>query len=330
MSGGKDRTDPVLAAAAHWHARLDSPDMDWEAFAEWLEADPVHRAVYDGVALLDAGIDAARPGLARALPANDRTEPAATGRPYMSRLPRWAGGGVLAAGLCALLLLARPPAADAPAETAYATGPGATRALALADGSRVVLDRSSEVRVRDGSSPEITLVRGGALFTVRHDPGRSFTVRARGVRIRDIGTRFEVSTSGRHVAVAVAEGRVAVDRGGQGLLLSAGQRFDTNSRGPATVAAVDRASIGTWTEGRLVYSGTPLPLVAADLSRYVGRSVAVDPALAGLRVSGVVTIGDGSQLVGQIEALLPVRAVAAGDGLRLVAADGGTRGRRTG
>jgi transmembrane sensor len=328
MNGGKDQTDPVLAAAARWHARLDSPDMDWEAFADWLEADPVHRAVYDGVALLDAGIDAARADLARTVPANDRVEPAdpQRRRPFA----RWAGGGMLAAGLCALLLLARPPAVEAPPETAYATGRGATRALTLADGSRVVLDRSSELRVRDGGSPVLTLVRGGALFTVRHDAGRSFTVRAGGVRVRDIGTRFEVSTSGRHVAVAVAEGRVAVDRGGQGLLLSAGQRFDSSTGAPATVRAVARESIGSWTEGRLVYSETPLPLVAADLSRYVGRSVAVDPALGGLRVSGVVTIGDGSQLVGQIEALLPVRAVAAGDGLRLVAAAGGTGSRRTG
>ena len=62
--------DPIDTAAT-WHARIDSPDMDWAGFGDWLAADPSHRTAYDSIALLDAEIGAAAPAIAALLPAND-------------------------------------------------------------------------------------------------------------------------------------------------------------------------------------------------------------------------------------------------------------------
>ena len=73
-------------------------------------------------------------------------------------------------------------------------------------------------------------------------------------------------------------------------------------------------------DGRLVYDNSPLALVAVDLARYSGRSVTVDPSAADLRMSGVLSIGDGSKLIGQVQALLPVRADIQGSRIRLVRA----------
>jgi len=70
--------DPIDTAAT-WHARIDSPDMDWAGFGDWLAADPSHRAAYDSIALLDAEIGAAAPAIAALLPGGLDGTPAAAG-----------------------------------------------------------------------------------------------------------------------------------------------------------------------------------------------------------------------------------------------------------
>ncbi|MEG8017000.1 FecR family protein [Sphingomonas sp. LR55] len=176
--------------AASWHACLDSPEMDWEAFGAWLDADPSHRRAYDSIALLDAEIGEAAPAIAAAMPANDDM---VAETPAPTRSPRWrwaalGSGGALAAGLAVLLAV---PSADTAGQL-YTTGRGETQAVTLADGSRMQIDRGSRVSVSGGTSPVIEIADGAASFAVRHDPSRLLIVRAGGYEIRDIGTRFDV------------------------------------------------------------------------------------------------------------------------------------------
>lgn len=303
--------DPIDAAAS-WHARIDAPDMDWAGFGDWLEADPAHRAAYDSIALLDAEIAAAAPAIAALLPANDDGVP---DRAPPARTSRWrwmaAGtGGALAAGL-ALLVVPTLSGPDAGVQT-YATSAGDTRAVTLADGSAMRLDRGSRVSVSGGTTPLIEIADGAASFSVRHDPARTLIVRAGGYDIRDVGTRFAVVNAQGRISVAVAEGSVSVaphvEDGSAPTTLTAGQRLDIDpAAGIAERRAVAPASVADWTDGRLDYDGAPLPLVVADISRYAHAPLVVDPSAAGLRFSGVLTIGDGSRLLDQLRAVLPLR-----------------------
>lgn len=302
-----DTSDPFEKAAA-WHARLDAPDMDWAAFGAWLDADPANRAAYDRIALLDADIIAAAPAIAAHLPANDEPDAVTTPR---RRILWLVGGG--AAAMLAIALALPSMIVHPPAPRDIATGADETRGLTLTDGSSIRIDRASRLRVTDGESPVVEVARGTANFSVRHDPARSFTVRAGGYEVRDVGTRFDVSASNDAVVVAVAEGAVSVARSGQGdgVPVAAGQRLDL-AAGAAQRSRVDPATVGGWSSGRLVYDNAPLALVAGDISRYAGARLVVDPSAADMRFSGVLTIGDGSHLVDQVQKLLPVRARRAG------------------
>ncbi len=317
------RQEEIREKAAEWHVRIDSDAMDWDGFAAWLDADPAHRAAYDAVALLDAEIVADREAIRATRPANDATDAighgaAATFRPR--RVRWWAGGGLAAAAGLAVLATPHVRFPSTAAAVVYRTGPVETRAIGLRDGSRIVIDRNSELALRDGDSPEVEMRGGSAYFDIRHDPARAMVIRAGDYEVRDIGTRFDVIRTPDHLAVAVAEGRVTVAEPGQeGLLVGGGQRVDIAGPGKeATIRRQDADDVASWRDGRLVYDNAPLALVAVDLSRYAGRAVSVDPAVAGLRVSGVLTIGDGSRLVGQIEALLPVKATVEDHRIRLV------------
>jgi len=306
--------DPIDTAAA-WHARIDSPDMDWAGFGDWLAADSSHRTAYDSIALLDAEIGAAAPAIAALLPANDDgvadAEPVAVARPTRWRWMAAGTGGALAAGLALLLVAPAVTPGDSGVQT-YATGPGETRAVTLADGSAMQLDRGSRVSVSGGRTPLIEVADGAASFSVRHDPSRTLIVRAGGYDVRDIGTRFAVVSAGGKISVAVAQGSVSVAPhtadGSAPTTLVAGQRIDIDpAAGIAERRAVAPTSVADWTDGRLDYDGAPLPLVVADISRYARTPLVVDPSAAGLRFSGVLTIGDGSRLLDQLRAVLPLR-----------------------
>ncbi len=308
--------------AASWHARLDSPDMDWPAFGAWLEENPANRRAYDDIALLDAQIGDAAPAIAALLPANDDAvvQPAQVARSGRWRWAAVGAGGAMAAALAVLLVPSAPTAAEL-----YVTGRGETRAVTLADGSRMQIDRGSRVSVSGGASPVIDIAQGAASFAVRHDPSRVLMVRAGDYEVRDVGTRFDVVSTRDRVAVTVAQGMVSVTpTGGSAAdttMLHAGQRLDiTPSRQTAERRTVDPARVADWSDGRLDYDGAPLALVAADISRYADSPLTVDPSAATLRFSGVLTIGDGSRLVDQLRAVLPIRARRVGGVVHLDAA----------
>lgn len=94
----------------------------------------------------------------------------------------------------------------------YETALGEHRTVVLDDGSRVDLNTATHLTVhlsRDRRA--VALETGEVLFEVAPDPARPFVVTAGALRIRDIGTRFDVDRRPERVTVAVLEGRVQID-----------------------------------------------------------------------------------------------------------------------
>ncbi len=289
----------LLDAAADWYAQLEGDAPDYEGFATWLEANTRHRDAYDQVIALDT---LATDHWAEATPmvaANDDL-------PASSRW-KWAGAAaivVLLVGLGALSLDRKN--GDI---IEVATESGQSQSVRLADASTVTLDAASAISYAKDKERKITLTKGSAYFSVNHDDAKPFTVTTGSFQIRDLGTGFSVSHAAGHLSVSVQTG--SVDLIGPGITratLKPGERIDIEN-GRFEKSHVDPASVGSWRQGRLVYSNAPLRLVAADINRYADRPVRVDPALSNLRFSGVLTIGDGKQLAPTLASVmgLPIR-----------------------
>jgi transmembrane sensor len=215
-----------------------------------------------------------------------------------------------------MLVLMRPEAAAPPSW--YATGAGQTRQIALADGSRIALSASTRLGVA-AKGQAITLA-GAASFDVPHRADRVLTVRAGDVEISDIGTRFEVSTAPGIVRIAVAEGRLTARLGdGQTIPVTAGSRLliDTG-RASADLAPLEPGAFAAWRSGRLVYQNAPLSLVSADVGRYAGSDIRMDPYVASRRFSGILTIGNGSGLVRNLAQIMDLDVRAEGKAVRLL------------
>lgn len=305
--------------AARWHLAQANDDMDWTAFTEWLEADPRHREAYDAIALLDARIDAARPMLSRLL-ATDSERRA-------HRVP-WAWTAIAAVFVAAIaigigLMDTRP--GRMPDTAAYRTPIGQPRDLRLADGSVAMLAPGSVLRVSPSRDVAMTL-DGKAFFDVRHDPVHPLVVRAGGYEIRDVGTRFEISTSDGMVRIAVAEGRVMVrsPKATGEIEVTAGKALTlAGSTGAAEMRPARSESIGAWRRGALVYDDVPLALVVADIARSTGHPVTVDRIAARRGFSGVIAPGSREAMVGALSEMTGLKTRTDGDAILI----GGNAGR---
>lgn len=211
--------DPALrAAASRWQVARDrglsaSESIDFEL---WLSADPRHAAAMRAMESAWQRLDRIPDRLAQRVLAD-----AARQRRY-KRWSRISGGLATAAAAIAAALLfvfqSNPPSAaeagrasaeaSAPTAVLQATGP---RILTLADGTEAWLNADTEITERfTPSERRVRLVRGEAYFSVTKDPSRPFLVEAGPLRVRAVGTAFNVNLSAAHSEVLVLEGRVAV------------------------------------------------------------------------------------------------------------------------
>jgi transmembrane sensor len=102
--------------------------------------------------------------------------------------------------------------------------------------------------------------------------------------------------------------------------VSAGEQLIAVHGTPAArVMPVHAADVGSWRRGRLVYNNTPLGIVAADIARYSGKTITVDPAISNRPFSGVLAIGDGSRLLVNLSDLMPISYEEKGNSVRISA-----------
>jgi transmembrane sensor len=316
MTARPEMDEQMLDQAIAWQAALEQDDADWGGYLVWLEADPRHREAFDSVALLDAAIADKREQI-KALIAPPAETPF-NARPAQWR-PKMLWGGAIAASLA--IMVAVPVFRSGPAPVTYSNEGITNRNLALANGTNIVLAPSSRIIVTGKDAAAIELAQGEAYFDVRHDPARTLTISAGAYRISDIGTRFSVNLSGKSFRVGVAEGMVSVgtDDADKPVQINAGYQL-VGSGGNLSLAPIDVVQIGSWRTGRLSYTDAPLNLVAADITRYSGKAIIVDPSVEKRHFSGSLVIGDGSRLVGDLATVMGINAQPTGNAVRVSAA----------
>jgi len=323
-------------AAAGWVARLASDQRtreDDQHLQRWLTADATNGSAFDEHAKIFNGIGAlANDPEARAILMGGKTVRA-------PRLDRRAliGGGVAAAAAVVAAAVVGP---DLVLGETYHTELGEQRRLRLADGSTVMLNTQSKLRVRfDGAERRLFLDYGQAWFQVAKDAQRPFRVFVGKDEVRALGTAFDVRREGERATVTLEEGRVAIfrDASSQPLPVStaasgASSKLVAGPVAPAvilspgdearlapalapTVAAVDLAHVQAWRTERVILESTPLGEAVEEFNRYGGpRLVLADPDLTNLPVSGVFHTDRPQAFAEAVATSFPVRATTVGDG----------------
>ena len=300
--------------AAEWFAQSHAPDMDpvsEQSWLKWIE-DPGHQQAYENCELAwELAADLRNSTQLAALLAG------ADARPKW-RVPVWQVGlaaSVIAVGALTWLFLNRSTSFE------YTTAVGEQRTVGLADGSTVLLNTDSDVRVElSRHLRRVELARGEALFSVAHDPGRPFEVHALQGVTTAVGTQFDVEIVHSGAAVSVLEGTVTVGGTGTGAVappvvaVPAGSGVGYTQQGMVSeLRPAELNRIQGWRTQRIVFNDIPLETALAEYNRYRRAPIVLgDPALGSRHISGVFHIGDEAAFLSAMEQGLHLKA-ARGD-----------------
>jgi transmembrane sensor len=297
-------------SALDWVVRQRDPDFaDWEDFADWMAENPAHADAYHELAALDADL-AGLPVQGEPVEAPaDETEAENVVPIQPRRVTRRAWiGGALAASLVALVSigLMQRPSDSYRIETAM----GETQQMRLEDGSRISVNGGSSVILSRADPRKATLERGQALFTVIHRADAPFRVAVGDAQLVDIGTVFDVTRTEGQTVVAVSEGAVVYNPGGENVRVDAGRRLaKRDGSADVLLSAVNDEAVGGWQGGQLIYDGVPLGDVAAEIGRTTGVRIRTAPGAASILFRGALQTSTGeARLVGDLAALSGTRA----------------------
>jgi len=303
----------VLREAARWLVRLHSGEADaadHAACAHWRSTHPAHEQAWQRAERLSQKFGAV---------------PTSLGMPVLARQQR--SNRRAAMRTLALLATAAPAAwmgwrygpwdgiaAD------HRTATGERREVALADGSRVLLDTASAIDVVFDGRQRTLQLRAGAIFVATAPdplgPPRPFVVETVQGRLRALGTRFIVRQSGDArdagpVRLAVTEGAVEVTLRGAStaaMVVPAGRQTVLSAQGAAATQPLSPES-GAWTQGVLYADDMRLADFCAELSRYRPGLLQCGPEVAGLRISGAFQLADTDYVLSMLATTLPVQVV---------------------
>ncbi|MBL8270960.1 FecR family protein [Steroidobacter sp.] len=316
-----------LSDASDWLLRLRDEQASPEDMAQWLqwyEADERHKQAFDEMQALwnEAG---RLPDPPRTFDVDRMIEETAaaaqvrsiSGVPQSSAAPRrrmWVGA-VAASVLAAVVGFAWIQWTSQPA------APVLVREAHLPDGSMVQLAAKSNITTQYTAEERVLEMpeqAGEAYFSVAKHQQRPFIVKVGALRVRAVGTAFNIRRARERVVVTVTEGTVEVFRrdtasGSNGsaevLRVVAGQQLAwTMSGGMApTIESADTAQALAWQQGRLEYLNEPLAAVIEDINRYSQQRLVLGDAEVGeLTFSGAVATGDIGAWLQALPGVFPV------------------------
>lgn len=290
-----------LAEASVWVARLHGdqrgPLLE-RSFRSWLRAAPVNAQAFELVT--DVWNDA---GNLPRVPWS--SSPARAG----NRLKLvWSSLAAAAVMLCVGIVL------HLQSTSIVSTAVGQRQQLVLEDGTRVLLNTATRVKVNYGKKARrVELQSGEAIFDVAKRADWPFVVTAGDQRIAALGTSFLVRHDTQQVAVTLMEGKVVVSpvvaerktystsqkpatarySSNGARLMRPGQRLTFTTGQPAQLDTPSVEKLTAWRQGQVMMDDTPLYAAAAEMNRYSSSKLIVDdPSVRNLPISGLFQAGD--------------------------------------
>lgn len=293
--------DAIVDAASAWLARRDRgfTPAEQDSYLQWLREDERHARAVTRLEKAWGALDSL---------AEWRPEHSQKPNPDLLAVPlrrfwRRAAGVLALAAAAAVAVVIWKPFGSAPTTVQVARQ---SELRTLADGSVVELNQDAEIAVNySAAERHIRLLRGEAYFTVARNPDRPFVVTAGGVRVRAVGTVFNVRLAGDAVDVLVTEGKVRIDppkpnepdvTGAlNAAMVGARERTTVNAAVPTPLApevfeatADEIESTLSWQGMRLKFVETPLDEAVAEFNRYnrETRIIIADRRIAKLPLGG--------------------------------------------
>ncbi|WP_375583310.1 FecR family protein [Cyclobacterium xiamenense] len=176
------------------------------------------------------------------------------------------------------------PVAIAQTTITKKTGDGEKLTLQMPDGTHITLNANSALSFSSGFGKQdrVVYLQGEAYFSIAKNPRLPFQLHTGEMITTALGTEFNAYARSGRFALALTEGRVAVDAAKKRVELEPGQMATLHTeREPDALDVrpfdIDR-TVG-WKEGQLVLDRKPLKALLADLSSWYDVEMKIDPRL---------------------------------------------------
>ncbi|MEX2963453.1 FecR family protein [Microbulbifer sp. TYP-18] len=195
----------------------------------------------------------------------------------------------------------------------YETAIGEHSSVNLPDGSQLVLNTNSQVKVSYTDRHRLLILERGEIHVqVAHDKSRPLSVVVGDKVVQAVGTAFNIEiNSDQKIELMVTDGKVLVavheppedDTIGlvpeispnSSVIVSEGEQLVLGEE-EETIEKVDQKEIQvklSWRDGNLVFRGEPLENAVAEISRYTQvEFVILDEKLKKVRIAGLFKAGD--------------------------------------
>lgn len=191
------------------------------------------------------------------------------------------------------------------------TAVGEQRTLALADGSRLVVNTDSALDVAfDARQRLIRLHSGEIMIDTGQETGpyRPFVVQTSEGLLTALGTKFSVRQTDGGTLLSVLAHAVKVEphsAPGQAYTVSEGMASLFSVHGQITLGPLSPQA-SSWADGFIYADNLPLPQFIAELQRYRKGWLRLAPELHGLKISGSFPVADTDAVLHSIVRTLPV------------------------
>ncbi|MFC5408831.1 FecR family protein [Larkinella bovis] len=172
---------------------------------------------------------------------------------------------------------------------------GKRKNVRLSDGSTVKLNSDSKISFPKnfGKTGRVVSLNGEAFFDVQRDESRPFVISVNSVKIKVLGTSFNVKdyNDEQELEITVRSGRVSVSLlSGQSapVVLTKDQKLIFNKTTETfTIIGVNAESESSWITGALQFNNTPLNQVEHTLEKWYDVDIIVeDPTLYQASLTG--------------------------------------------
>ncbi|MDD7884924.1 FecR family protein [Flavivirga sp. 57AJ16] len=155
----------------------------------------------------------------------------------------------------------------------FITARGDKKEVYLPDGSKIVLNADSELtypKEFNDSIREVTLV-GEAFFDIKRDENKPFIVNTNSIKIRVLGTSFNVKSYAKDTKVetTLVTGKVELIKDEETpIVLAPSQKAVFHKKeNKLEIEEVKSLDVVAWKDGTLIFNKTPLREVVIDLER---------------------------------------------------------------
>lgn len=185
----------------------------------------------------------------------------------------------MATGYLIRMSTARP--IEIPFHAVFQSSTGSISSATLSDGSYIWLNANSRISVDQTSGNILAQLDGEAYFNVPHNPEREFIIDIGRLRVRDLGTEFNISSYlGRDVCkVTLLDGDLDItDYEGNVIRnLDTGETFNFNRKsGKYSVQRIDPGLVTGWMEGKFVFIDRTLAEICEELEKWYGITIIIE------------------------------------------------------